>query len=186
MHPTWCATCVTTNTRNISQSFLQFMYSHSVPSQQSYYKGLHSVYVCFYNHVITLFCKCNVSWTGWDIPKIDTMLRRLVSARYVGSIHTSLILPYLFFFCLQATVMKKKMYYNMRVKTMKRNMADILRQLNKEKRSLTRGTKERLKALSYAIKEVSIHVPMYISHLYQCLWYMYTGCPRQSGTADFQ
>ena len=60
--------------------------------------------------------------------------------------------------------MKKKMYYNMRVKTMKRNMADILRQLNKEKRSLTRGTKERLKALSYAIKEVSISIN--ISHGY--------------------
>ncbi|XP_041469372.1 leucine-rich repeat-containing protein 9-like isoform X1 [Lytechinus variegatus] len=54
----------------------------------------------------------------------------------------------------EATVMKKKMYYNMRVKTMKRNMSDILRQLCKEKRALTRGTKDRLKALSFAIKEL--------------------------------
>ncbi|XP_072171420.1 leucine-rich repeat-containing protein 9-like [Diadema setosum] len=54
----------------------------------------------------------------------------------------------------EATVMKKKMYYNMRVKTMKRNMSDILRQLHKEKRLLTRGTKDRLKALSFAVKEL--------------------------------
>lgn len=54
----------------------------------------------------------------------------------------------------EATVMKKKMYYNMRVKTIKRNMSDILRQLCKEKRSLTRATKDRLKALSFAIKEL--------------------------------
>ena len=52
--------------------------------------------------------------------------------------------------------MKKKMYYNMRVKTLKRNMADMIQQLGRERRALTRGIRERLKTLSFAVKEVGL------------------------------
>ncbi|PIK59194.1 hypothetical protein BSL78_03891 [Apostichopus japonicus] len=54
----------------------------------------------------------------------------------------------------EATVVKKKMYYNMRIQTLKRDQADMLQRLMKEKKACIRETKERIRKLTSAIKEV--------------------------------
>jgi Leucine-rich repeat (LRR) protein len=54
----------------------------------------------------------------------------------------------------EATVVKKKMYYNMRIKTLQRILADVIRCITREKRHLTHGTRDRLRTLSFSMKEV--------------------------------
>ncbi|XP_021359488.1 leucine-rich repeat-containing protein 9-like isoform X4 [Mizuhopecten yessoensis] len=54
----------------------------------------------------------------------------------------------------ETTVMKKKMYYNMRVKTVRRNMVDILSKMEIYKQRLHEFPRERIRALASAIKEV--------------------------------
>ena len=55
----------------------------------------------------------------------------------------------------QATVMKKRMYYNMRVKTVHRNMSDILSKMDVYKSKLEEFPYERIKGLYNVLKEVS-------------------------------
>ena len=57
----------------------------------------------------------------------------------------------------QTTVVKKKMYYNMRVKTLQRNKADLLFRLETEKAVLQADPKNRMHKLFSAIKDVSIN-----------------------------
>ena len=59
------------------------------------------------------------------------------------------------FISIQSTVTKKKMYYNMRVKTLHRNKADLLSRLEDEKQALQALPEERIKKLWFNIKEVS-------------------------------
>lgn len=59
-------------------------------------------------------------------------------------------------FALQSTVMKKKMYYNMRVKTVKRNLADVASRVKKLRNQLLQFPYDRLKALLHAIKQVCL------------------------------
>lgn len=54
----------------------------------------------------------------------------------------------------EATVMKKRMYYNMRVKTVHRNMADILSKMEVYKTKLEEFPYERIKALYNVLKEI--------------------------------
>ncbi|KAJ8046058.1 Leucine-rich repeat-containing protein 9 [Holothuria leucospilota] len=56
----------------------------------------------------------------------------------------------------ETTVVKKKMYYNMRIKTLKRDVADMLQKLLKEKRICVKETKDRIRKLTCAIKEVEV------------------------------
>ena len=55
---------------------------------------------------------------------------------------------------LQTTVVRKKMYYNMRVKTLRRNMSALLNRLADNKEQLMKGASDRYKALAFTIKEV--------------------------------
>ncbi|KAK3093172.1 hypothetical protein FSP39_012192 [Pinctada imbricata] len=57
----------------------------------------------------------------------------------------------------EATVTKKKMYYNMRVKTVRRNMAEILTKMATYKNRLLEYPSERMKVLMNCIKEVRKH-----------------------------
>ena len=57
-------------------------------------------------------------------------------------------------FFLQTTVVRKKMYYNMRVKTLRRNMSALLNRLADNKEQLMKGASDRYKALAFTIKEV--------------------------------
>nr|CAB3263538.1 leucine-rich repeat-containing protein 9-like [Phallusia mammillata] len=54
----------------------------------------------------------------------------------------------------EATVTKKKMYYNMRMKTVRRNLTSLLNRLNKEKRMLLQIPEERLRSLNFALKSI--------------------------------
>ncbi|CAH1791753.1 unnamed protein product [Owenia fusiformis] len=54
----------------------------------------------------------------------------------------------------ETTVVKKKMYYNMRVKTMRRNMSKIVTSLNSACDELLKIPHERLKTLIYNMKEI--------------------------------
>nr|XP_002121920.1 leucine-rich repeat-containing protein 9-like [Ciona intestinalis] len=54
----------------------------------------------------------------------------------------------------EVTVMKKKMYYNMRVKTVRRNLTTLLNRLQKEKRLLLQIPEERLRAFNFALKSI--------------------------------
>ncbi|XP_022332451.2 leucine-rich repeat-containing protein 9-like isoform X3 [Crassostrea virginica] len=54
----------------------------------------------------------------------------------------------------EATVLKKKMYYNMRVKTVRRNLADIVSKMGIYKARLLEFSHERLRNLMNCIKEV--------------------------------
>ncbi|XP_056023048.1 leucine-rich repeat-containing protein 9-like isoform X3 [Ostrea edulis] len=54
----------------------------------------------------------------------------------------------------EATVLKKKMYYNMRVKTIKRNMADVAAKMEIYKSRLLEFPHERLRNLVNCVKEV--------------------------------
>lgn len=56
--------------------------------------------------------------------------------------------------CSQTTVVKKKMYYNMRVKTLQRNKADLLFRLETEKAVLQADPKNRIHKLFSAVKDV--------------------------------
>ncbi|XP_038049791.1 leucine-rich repeat-containing protein 9-like isoform X3 [Patiria miniata] len=56
----------------------------------------------------------------------------------------------------EATVVKKKMYYNMRVKTFQRVLADMTDCITRKKRLLTHDTRDRLRTLSFNIKEVRV------------------------------
>lgn len=56
----------------------------------------------------------------------------------------------------QTTVVKKKMYYNMRVKTLQRNKADLLFRLETEKDVLQADPKNRMHKLYSAVKDVCI------------------------------
>ncbi|XP_022094850.1 leucine-rich repeat-containing protein 9-like [Acanthaster planci] len=58
----------------------------------------------------------------------------------------------------EATVVKKKMYYNMRIKTLQRIQADMIHRITREKRHLTHGTKDRLRTLSFKIKEIQRYI----------------------------
>ncbi|XP_070181590.1 leucine-rich repeat-containing protein 9-like isoform X2 [Littorina saxatilis] len=54
-----------------------------------------------------------------------------------------------------STVMKKKMYYNMRIKTLRRNMAHLLERLDNHKMyQLLAIPHQRLRMITYAIKEI--------------------------------
>lgn len=57
--------------------------------------------------------------------------------------------------CLQTTVKKKKMYYNMRVKTLQRNMNSLLKQVWEERETLKKSPLERKKKLTNLLKTVS-------------------------------
>lgn len=59
-------------------------------------------------------------------------------------------------FWFKATVLKKKMYYNMRVKTVKRNLAEIVSKMDIYKSRLLEFPHERLRNLMNCIKEVSL------------------------------
>lgn len=52
--------------------------------------------------------------------------------------------------------MKKRMYYHMRVKTVHRNMTDILTKMDVYKTKLEEFPHERIKSLYNVLKEVSI------------------------------
>ncbi|XP_078672195.1 leucine-rich repeat-containing protein 9-like isoform X1 [Branchiostoma floridae x Branchiostoma belcheri] len=54
----------------------------------------------------------------------------------------------------ETTVVKKKMYYNMRVKTIQRNMMDMLNRLQQQKNGLLQFPHERMRALQFCIKSV--------------------------------
>ncbi|XP_025105112.1 leucine-rich repeat-containing protein 9-like isoform X2 [Pomacea canaliculata] len=55
----------------------------------------------------------------------------------------------------QSTVLKKKMYYNMRTKTVKRNMASLLQKMERHKElDVLMIPYQRLRTLTYAIKEI--------------------------------
>ncbi len=54
----------------------------------------------------------------------------------------------------QTTVAKKKMFYNMRVKTLQRSLSDALRLLSSDLRRLLSAPHSRLRALAFATKEV--------------------------------
>lgn len=56
----------------------------------------------------------------------------------------------------KATVLKKKMYYNMRVKTVKRNLAEIVSKMEIYKSRLLEFPHERMRNLMNCIKEVSL------------------------------
>ena len=70
-------------------------------------------------------------------------------------IHKCVWLWIQFFLYLQTTVVKKKMYYNMRVKTLQRNKADLLFRLETEKAVLQAEPKNRIHKLYSAVKDVS-------------------------------
>ena len=61
---------------------------------------------------------------------------------------------YLYFFYLQATVMKKKMYYNMKVKTVHRQLAELRKIMTELKEKHLAIPKDRLQTLAYVIKQV--------------------------------
>ena len=58
-------------------------------------------------------------------------------------------------FSAQATVEKKKMYYNMRVKTIHRNLTTLKNRLSSEKKTVLQLPENKIKALFYNIKSVS-------------------------------
>ncbi|XP_078381877.1 leucine-rich repeat-containing protein 9-like isoform X2 [Oculina patagonica] len=58
----------------------------------------------------------------------------------------------------ETTVVKKKMYYNMRVKTLQRNKADLLFRLETEKSVLQAEPKNRIHKLSSAVKDIEREV----------------------------
>ena len=57
--------------------------------------------------------------------------------------------------CLQTTVMKKKMYYNMRIKTVHRNLSQVIAKMDIFQQHMLNFPHERLRALVSAMKEVS-------------------------------
>lgn len=57
-------------------------------------------------------------------------------------------------FLLQAAVMKKMMYYNMRVRSAKRNLSEKQLSLTEKKKTLLQLPEERIRTLSYALKKV--------------------------------
>ena len=67
----------------------------------------------------------------------------------------------LFFF--QTTVSKKKMYYNMRVKTLQRNKSDLMCRLETEKAALQSNAKKRMQKLYSAVKDVCFVNTMIVS-----------------------
>jgi len=60
------------------------------------------------------------------------------------------------FFCLQYIVEKKKIFYGMKVKTLKRKFSDIRNRLLAVRDHLTQPYHDRIQALYYAIKEVQL------------------------------
>lgn len=66
----------------------------------------------------------------------------------------------------QTTVVKKKMYYNMRVKTLQRNKADLLFRLETEKAVLQADPKNRMHKLFSAVKDVCINTSFNAFHVY--------------------
>ena len=66
----------------------------------------------------------------------------------------------------QTTVVKKKMYYNMRVKTLQRNKADLLFRLETEKEVLQAGHKKRMHKLFSAVKDVCLDTTFNAFHVY--------------------
>ena len=56
---------------------------------------------------------------------------------------------------MQTTVVKKKMYYNMKVKTMRRNLAEMITRLNNIKEGLQAVPTARIHSLYNLVKEVS-------------------------------
>ena len=62
------------------------------------------------------------------------------------------------FVVFQTTVNKKKMYYNMRVKTLERNMSNMLKQVEDEKTRLKESPSERIRNLTNILKTVRLLV----------------------------
>ncbi|CAH3150767.1 unnamed protein product, partial [Pocillopora meandrina] len=58
----------------------------------------------------------------------------------------------------ETTVVKKKMYYNMRVKTMQRNKADLLFRLETERATLQAEPRNRMLKLFSAVKDIEREV----------------------------
>ncbi|XP_039271513.2 leucine-rich repeat-containing protein 9-like [Styela clava] len=54
----------------------------------------------------------------------------------------------------EATVQKKKMYYNMRVKNTRRNLTTLQNRLNKDRRLLLQVPEERLRTIHFALKSI--------------------------------
>uniref|UniRef100_UPI00398E77B4 leucine-rich repeat-containing protein 9 isoform X3 n=1 Tax=Pristiophorus japonicus TaxID=55135 RepID=UPI00398E77B4 len=54
----------------------------------------------------------------------------------------------------ESTVMKKTMYYSMRVKTIRQHLAEIVERLQKQRSSLQEIPKERIKTISFLIKSL--------------------------------
>ena len=65
------------------------------------------------------------------------------------------------------TVKKKKMYYNMRVKTLERNMSNLMKQVEEEKQLLLDAPSQRIRDLTRACNVVS--KPYYDLHE-RCEW----------------
>ena len=57
---------------------------------------------------------------------------------------------------------KKKMYYNMRVKTLQRNKSDLMCRLETEKAALQSNAKKRMRKLYSAVKDVCFLIPLLI------------------------
>lgn len=57
-------------------------------------------------------------------------------------------------FIQQGTVNKKKMFYNMRAKTIRRNMSDLLMRLEDTSKELLELPHSKLKVINFVIKEV--------------------------------
>ena len=60
----------------------------------------------------------------------------------------------------EAVVTKKKMYYNMRIKTLKRNTADVLRKLKQEKRNKVTLVKDSLADVFFQLKGIEREVEL--------------------------
>jgi len=80
-----------------------------------------------------------VEYAGFDVPWLSDMIHVLTS-------------PALFH-C-QAIVARKKIFYGMKVKTLKRKFADIRNRLTAVRDHLTQPYEDRIRTLYHAMKEV--------------------------------
>lgn len=96
-----------------------------------------------------------------NLEKLDaidvssTQMRDLaqVWSLFNSTCQSNFFVIYIFVFS-QATVVKKKMYYHMRVKTVRRNLINIQNKLNREKKILLQLPDERLNTLFFSLKSV--------------------------------
>ena len=87
-----------------------------------------------------------------------------MSSEYYPNIITMVIMRVaitctLLSFFFQTTVSKKKMYYNMRVKTLQRNKSDLMCRLETEKAALQSNAKKTMQKLYSAVKDVCFLIP---------------------------